>query len=274
MRVCSILIGLFFLSNSFTFSFAQEKEINVYDIKEDGRIGLYADNDKPYPQTVTLTLKLVGLRPSKEVPEFIVIPAKSKEFRLTSLIIPYNRGWKYSFSYTYRFGDANATHDPNQVYQLPFEEGTSYRLTQGYNSTRSHQGDNALDFTMEEGTTVLAARAGEVVRIKEDSNQGCSNIRCSKMANYVTILHSDGTYADYVHLQFQGVTVALGDMVEVGDPIALSGNTGWSTGPHLHFVVRKAESRGEISLPTIFRIAADRAELLTEGTVYTGIKKP
>ncbi len=273
MHIRLILIGLLFLSSLSTLSFAQEKEINVYDIKEDGRIGLYADNDKPYPQTVSLTLKLKGLKPSKEVPDFIVVPANTKEFRLTSLIIPLESSWQYSFSYIYRFGDANAQYDPKQEYLLPFEEGTSYRLTQGYNGSRTHQGDNALDFTMDEGTTILAARAGEVVRIKEDSNQGCGSRRCNDMGNYVTILHEDGTYADYLHLQFEGVTVELGDKVEAGDPIALSGNTGWSTGAHLHFIVRKTEKDGQVSLPTLFKTSRDKTEILIEGNTYTAIKK-
>lgn len=274
MRIRLVFIGLLFLPSLFLHSFAQEKEINIYDIKEDGRIGLYADNGKPYPQTVTLTLKLKGLRPSKKVPDAIVVPPNTKKFRLTSLIIPYERPWQYSFSYIYRFGDINAQHDPEQEYLLPFEEGTSHRLSQGYNGTRTHQGDNALDFTMDEGTIVLAARAGEVVRIKEDSNQGCEGKRCNSMANYVTILHDDGTYADYLHLQFEGATVELGDKVQAGDPIALSGNTGWSTGPHLHFIVRKTEKDKQVSLPTVFRVSKDRTELLTEGTTYTAIKKP
>ncbi|WP_323756981.1 M23 family metallopeptidase [Roseivirga sp.] len=273
MRIRLILVGLVFLSGFFTLSFAQEKEINVYDIKEADRIGIYADNDKPYPQTVTLTLKLKGLRPSEDVPDFIVVPANTKDFRLTSLIIPLERSWQYSFSYIYRFGDANAQHKPNQEYLLPFKEGTSYRLTQGYNGTRTHQGDNALDFTMDAGTTILAARAGEVVRIKEDSNQGCGSKRCNDMGNYVTILHEDGTYADYLHLQFEGVTVELGDKVEAGDPIALSGNTGWSTGPHLHFIVRKTEKDRQVSLPTLFKTSRNKTEILIEGNIYTAIKK-
>ena len=272
MRIRLILISLLLLSGFSKFSFAQEKEINVYDIREDGRIGIYADNDKPYPQTVTLTLKLKGLRPSKEVPDFIVVPANTKEFRLTSLIIPFERSWQYSFSYIYRFGDANAQHDPKQEYLLPFEEGASYRLTQGYNGDRTHQGENALDFTMDEGTKIFAARAGKVIRIKEDSNQGCASKRCNNMGNYVTVLHEDGTYADYLHLQFEGVTVQLGDLVEAGDPIALSGNTGWSTGPHLHFIVRKTEKDRQVSLPTLFKTSSNKTELLVEGKIYTAIK--
>jgi len=94
------------------------------------------------------------------------------------------------------------------------------------------------------------------------------------MGNYLTILHEDGTYADYLHLQFEGVTVELGDKVEAGDPIALSGNTGWSTGPHLHFIVRKTEKDGQVSLPTLFKTSRDKTELLTEGNIYTAIKNP
>ncbi|WP_309997394.1 M23 family metallopeptidase [Chryseobacterium sp. 2987] len=48
--------------------------------------------------------------------------------------------------------------------------------------------------------------------------------------------NSDGTFAQYYHLKENGVKVNLGDQVKKGDVIALSGNTGWCNGPHLHFV--------------------------------------
>ena len=57
-------------------------------------------------------------------------------------------------------------------------------------------------------------------------------------ANYVKIRHDDGTIGNYVHLQHDGVLVEVGDKVRTGDVIGMSGNTGFTTGPHLHFEVR------------------------------------
>ena len=73
------------------------------------------------------------------------------------------------------------------------------------------------------------------------------------MANYVTIGHDDGSQAVYVHLQMNGALVELGDWVTTGEVIGLSGNTGFSTGPHLHFKVSQQKSPADFaSVPTLF----------------------
>mgnify|MGYP000197477343 CR=1 FL=1 len=57
--------------------------------------------------------------------------------------------------------------------------------------------------------------------------------------NYVFIQHQDGSVARYFHLTHNGALVEEGDKVNTGDVIALSGNTGQSGGPHLHFDVQQ-----------------------------------
>lgn len=57
--------------------------------------------------------------------------------------------------------------------------------------------------------------------------------------NYVTLRHSNGEWSQYVHLKYRGSLVKLGEKVRQGQPIALSGNTGFSAAPHLHFHVFK-----------------------------------
>jgi murein DD-endopeptidase MepM/ murein hydrolase activator NlpD len=57
-------------------------------------------------------------------------------------------------------------------------------------------------------------------------------------ANYVRILHADGTMGLYAHLEEGGVLVQVGQHVRAGQEIGLSGNTGFTTGPHLHFAVQ------------------------------------
>lgn len=59
-------------------------------------------------------------------------------------------------------------------------------------------------------------------------------------ANYIIIKHADGTFAEYVHLQKDGALVRMGDEVTVGQPIGLSGQTGFASKPHLHFDVFQA----------------------------------
>ena len=84
---------------------------------------------------------------------------------------------------------------------------------------------NGVDLAVPTGTPILAAQAG-TVRVGEDRVSG----------RYVVIDHGHGVRTSYCHLDRIGVT--KGQQVKPGDRIGLSGNTGRSTGPHLHFVVR------------------------------------
>jgi hypothetical protein len=58
--------------------------------------------------------------------------------------------------------------DTSYIYSLPFEEGKSFRVIQGYFSRFTHKERAALDFNMNRGTNITAAREGIVVRVKED----------------------------------------------------------------------------------------------------------
>lgn len=124
----------------------------------------------------------------------------------------------------------------------PLQEGTLARLIQGFHGGFSHQGFNtfALDFDVPEGTPIAAAKAGLVIGLKEDSNEGCGDISCGPKGNFIRIDHGDGTFGVYYHLRHQGVEVELGQSVCQGEIIGYSGNTGFSTGPHLHFEVTDA----------------------------------
>ena len=71
-------------------------------------------------------------------------------------------------------------------------------------------------------------------------------------ANFVQILHDDGTHAIYAHLQLDTVRVKVGQRVARGEYIANSGNTGFSSGPHLHFVVLHNVGLRSESVPVTF----------------------
>lgn len=102
---------------------------------------------------------------------------------------------------------------------------TNWNLTSnfGYRWGRLHAG---ADVGVPIGTTVRASRAGQVITAGWVGGYG----------NCVIIDHGDGVTTRYGHLS--EVTVSVGQYVDQGQQVALSGNTGRSTGPHLHFEIR------------------------------------
>lgn len=127
--------------------------------------------------------------------------------------------------------------DTSYVYALPYEEGKTFRVIQGYFRGFTHRERAALDFNMKRGTRITAAREGVVVRAKEDGTLGGLNKKYRSHGNNIVIQHADGTRAGYWHLQHDGALVNVGDTVKKGQLIALSGKTGYAFIPHLHFLV-------------------------------------
>ena len=144
--------------------------------------------------------------------------------------------------------------DSSYVYALPYENKTTHLLIQGYFSHFSHKERAALDFKMKRGTKILAARDGVVVRVKEDGNKGGLNKKYRPYGNNIVIQHADGSRAGYWHLQYNGALVNVGDSVKKGQVIALSGKTGYTALPHLHFLVWTFSSHGDWQqVPTRFQ---------------------
>ena len=94
------------------------------------------------------------------------------------------------------------------------------------------------------GSAVHAAREGVVINVAHRFFRGGTTQEVRDEANFVQILHDDGTTAVYAHLQPNGLRVRSGQRVQAGQPIGLSGNTGYSTAPHLHFVVQLNRGMG------------------------------
>lgn len=161
------------------------------------------------------------------------------------------------YGYQYLPGDPAASHSPDARYQAPFTVGAEYAITQAYPETLTHRtldARHAVDFAMPIGTDVLAARGGIVFDVaSENFRGGVSMERNGDEANYVRILHDDGTFSLYAHLNWNSIRVAPGDRVQTGDYIADSGNTGFSTGPHLHFAVQRNSGMQVETVPVVFR---------------------
>jgi murein DD-endopeptidase MepM/ murein hydrolase activator NlpD len=137
-------------------------------------------------------------------------------------------------------GDPAGRHDDID-YLLPLE-GSAWRIDQGFDGSFSHtdpQSRFAIDLAVAEGTPVLAAREGVVMQVERHfDGAGLDREKYGGRANHVRILHDDGSMAVYAHLQADSVLVRPGARVRTGQRIASSGNTGFSTGPHLHFAIQ------------------------------------
>lgn len=158
--------------------------------------------------------------------------------------------------------------DSSYIYTLPFEVKKKVFLIQGYESMFSHKGEKALDFKVKNGTKVCAARKGIVTATREDSDKGGLKPENLSDGNYIFIQHNDGSIANYWHFQKDGVLVNVGDTIQTGQLIGLSGNTGYSAFPHLHFEVQGNDSKGNfVQLPTRF-YTKDGIQYLRPGYFY------
>lgn len=225
----------------------------------------------PGPGTISVSVKTSAsgatVHPN---PAIVVCPAG--QTRDASLVRHGNDPWSYKYSFQWLFGDYQAQHE-HEAYRLPFESGESFEVYQGYNGKISHFGPEkyALDFSMAVGTPVVAARGGQVVSVKDDSNRGGPTAAYKEYGNFIRILHEDGTVADYYHFRQYGVEVALGQQVAEGQLLGYSGNTGHSTGPHLHFMVYRPGVDGATRdpIPVLFLVAGQEQPVeLKEGESY------
>jgi murein DD-endopeptidase MepM/ murein hydrolase activator NlpD len=101
------------------------------------------------------------------------------------------------------------------------------------------------DFAVPQGTEVVAAHGGTVVKA---GGNGAGD--GPAYGNAIVIKHGNGTYSQYAHLS--RIDVKVGQIVATGQHIALSGNTGNSSGPHLHFEIRTTPNYGSAVDPVAF----------------------
>lgn len=149
-------------------------------------------------------------------------------------------------------GDPHAIPE-DLTYSLPIDENSRWELGQEFNGEYSHHDEQnryAVDFIVPIGTPVLAARAGVVMETIANYDTGGQNAKIyADRANFIRILHDDGSMALYAHLKGNGILVSTGQRVGLGEPIGYSGNTGFSSGPHLHFVLQINTGMRLVSIP-------------------------
>ena len=236
-------------------------------------IDFYIENKTAYDITITLEFTVFNnLEGNTNLPYTETIAPGEKINAFTLYMIDTGDIWKYKYKYSYIPGSLYAVHDDSYMYSLPYSSGSSYYLTQGYNGTFSHFGEEAycLDWGMPEGTGVYAARGGTVIATRAMYSKGGNDKKYLDYANYILIRHYDGTIAEYFHFKKNGVYVVPGQEVKAGDLIGLAGSTGYSTAPHLHFGVYKAaDGYTRQTLPVKFRTINGEGTELQQGIYYT-----
>ena len=156
------------------------------------------------------------------------------------------------------------------LYRLPYLDGAAFTISQAPGGMiRTHTTRDscyAIDFTMPEGTPVVAARDGVVAEAEWRREGGASRGDLRDKGNFVRVRHADGSFAIYGHLQHAGVAVEAGEEVWAGRILGYSGSTGYSSAPHLHFgVTRLEEPEGapaEVSVPVTFHNGNPPVELV------------
>jgi murein DD-endopeptidase MepM/ murein hydrolase activator NlpD len=121
------------------------------------------------------------------------------------------------------------------------------------------------------GTPILAARSGIVMDMEDDFHGAAQKERYLARSNQIRILHNDGTMAVYAHLQPNSLRVRQGAKIKRGKWIANSGNTGYSNGPHLHFVIQLNAGMSLESLPFRFKTPTNRTVTPSDRMMISGV---
>ncbi len=197
--------------------------------------------------------RLENVRAEPPLPVRLVAPARAETTAVA--LKPTGPRWRYGYRVRAVLGDPGAAHRPEQPYAPPFAPGQRFPIGQAFDGEFSHQHPQsryAVDIALPLGTPVRAARAGVVMEVAGDFFDGGTDPKYQTRANMARILHDDGTMAIYAHLHPDSVRVAPGQRVERGAWLANSGNTGFSTGPHLHFAIQRNSGMELISVPFEF----------------------
>lgn len=255
---------------SYPFSVVAEREGNGHRI--------VARNNGPATVSVSVSIADAwSVASDRPFPFVAVVPPGGGTVSLARVRPATARaGYRFRIVTSWVFGDVNARQSPNAMYRLPYRDGLAYHIGQSAGGPlRTHTGPEshyAVDIAMPLGTPVVAARDGVVIYVEDRQIYGGQSPDMVSKANEVRIRHSDGTIAVYAHLAHGGVSVYPGQIVRAGRQIGLAGSTGYSSGPHLHFVVQTAVRTGNrltmLSLPFRFYVGKPPALFVPRFGMY------
>ena len=196
-----------------------------------------------------------NVTPDPPLPTRLVLAGQTEERLLKITATDPSLGFSFRLAYKQMIGPPLEQLPPEVDYYPPFPLGMQFPISQGFDEDVTHSkppNEYAVDIVMPIGTPILAARGGIVMDMEDDFHGAAQQERYLTRSNQIRILHGDGTMAVYAHLQANSLRVRLGTRIARGQWIANSGNTGYSSGPHLHFVVQLNAGMTLESLPFRF----------------------
>jgi murein DD-endopeptidase MepM/ murein hydrolase activator NlpD len=271
-----------------------EDMVDVTSQTRGNRIEILAANKAPCSVFFRFDADLPPvLRPDLPLPVLAILAPTKKPVHVCNFRITGDSSYRYSWRYSVRRADDAGEMVPRgaltplpqvpiaddarffasgkYAYGLPYPAGKSYVVWQGPGGTFSHnEGGSryAVDFSLPLDSEVAAARNGVVISVvQKNPDNKDDNPGPKSMANEVVILHADGTIGVYAHLTTNGARVSFGQVVRRGEVIGLSGNSGYSRGPHLHFEVLGYDGGQSVSVPFDFFSADGETITPQEGLI-------
>jgi len=266
-------LGLIFWLAASAIADCGDQAVRIRKEQYGHTVRLVAESDHLLDYTITLEANLENMAASCPLPVTVSVTEKKAAELVELRVIDDGKAYRYHYTFNYRIGARGGVPDDKAVYLLPYLPSERHLLMQGYFGKFSHYAGSgneyAYDWKMPVGTKVCAARGGVVVGVRQDSDIGGISPVFLNCANYIIIRQSDGTYAEYLHLEKDGVLVALGATVRAGQTIGLSGATGFASAPHLHFsVFRPIDGAKRETLPVAIKTKTGISRHLAEGQIY------
>jgi murein DD-endopeptidase MepM/ murein hydrolase activator NlpD len=227
------------------------------------RPGFFARNAYPGPIELAVDWReRENVSADPELPQRFVVESGQSANLFAIVPNQWAGSYRVNLQYSYVIGRPLPDYVSQTLYKPPLPAGAQFQITQAFRGAYSHndqQNRYAVDIMMPEGTPIYAARGGIVLEVENDFTGNGTEQAYAGKANSIRILHEDGSMAVYAHLALETAQVSPGFTVDAGRLIGYSGNTGLTTGPHLHFAVQINRGMELVSIPFQFADAEGRA---------------